>query len=86
MTCPYCMKQTTHDPNTGNFTCDEHGVVAHDLIYREPICNHIWVLDSSSTCGNTFRCIKCTAVKTDPVYDPNYFWHENSYSTYMLGC
>jgi len=51
----------------------------------EPTCEHVWVLDNSSTSGNTFRCIKCPAYKHDPVYDPN-FWFEYSYSTYMLGC
>ena len=49
-------------------------------------CDHVWVLDGSSTCGNTWRCIKCPAVKHDPVYDQDYFWYENSYSTCMLGC
>ena len=49
-------------------------------------CDHVWVLDNSSTCGNTFRCIKCPAVKTEPVYDPNFFWYDYNYSTHMIGC
>jgi len=149
MPCPYCMKPTTHDPDTGNFICKEHGAVLHDLIHRElpkkkekkmkeerikeieeffkvmkeqewykefkeyldifnkaleslnsmpkleyityvdnkSSCDHVWVLDSSSTCGNTFRCIKCPAYKTEGAYDYNdNFWYDYAYSTHMLGC
>lgn len=60
--------------------------VKDNTVFDKNICEHVWVLDNSSTCGNTFRCIKCPAVKHDPVYDPNWFWYEHSYSTYMLGC
>jgi len=146
MPCPYCMKPTTHDPDTGNFICKEHGEVLHDLIHRElpkkekkmkeerieeieeffkvmkeqewykefkeyldifiraieslnsmpklePItyvddkssCDHVWVLDNSSTSGNVYRCIKCPAYRQEPVYDPD-FWYDYSYNSHLLGC
>lgn len=59
------IKQLNEEMDDLRMKFNQHIVDSFKQPKPEPTCDHIDVIDGSSTMGNTYKCVKCGRYRTD---------------------